>query len=47
MIFVSKTYVEKGVSYDYCIYANAVLLNLHPEIIPSRVIENYPKSEEF
>lgn len=46
-LFVSKTYSEKDINYDFSIMGNKKLMKVHPQLIPTRMLTKYPKHEEM
>jgi bisphosphoglycerate-independent phosphoglycerate mutase (AlkP superfamily) len=46
-IHISKTYQYQDLTYDYCFMGNKKLLERRPELIPSRLLERYPKHPEM
>lgn len=46
-IHISKTYQYQDLTYDYCFMGNKKLLERKPELIPSRLLEKYPKHPEM
>lgn len=46
-LYISKTYSQKEMTFDYCFYGNQALLSKHPQFIPTRLFNKYPKHEEM
>lgn len=46
-IHISKTYQHKDITYDFCFIGNKKLLSSKPELIPTRLMEKYPKHPEM
>jgi dihydrofolate reductase / thymidylate synthase len=46
-IHISKTYQYKEITYDFCFMGNKKLLQTKPELIPTRLMEKYPKHPEM
>jgi hypothetical protein len=46
-IFVSKTMVEKGITFDFMISGNKTLLEAQPELVPTRIMQQLKPHEEF
>ncbi len=46
-IHISKTYIHKDITYDFCFMGNKKLLQAKPELIPTRLMEKYPKHPEM
>lgn len=46
-IHISKTYQHKDVTYDFCFLGNRKLLQAKPKLIPTRLMEKYPKHPEM
>lgn len=46
-LFVSQTYSQDDITYDYCFLGNTGLLSEKPELIPTKLMEKYPKHQEF
>jgi dihydrofolate reductase len=46
-IHVSKTYSQDDITYDYTFFGNNQILGEQPELIPTKLIEKYPKHAEF
>ena len=46
-LFISKTFCENEVSYDFCYYGNVKYLREHRDQYPSKLISNFPKHEEM
>lgn len=46
-LFISKTYSEKNINFDYCFYGNNLLLQQNPQFIPTKLLTKYPKHEEM
>lgn len=46
-LHVSQTFSQGDISFDYVFFGNANLLSERPELIPTRLIEQYPKHQEL
>jgi len=46
-IHVSQTYSQGDITFDYCLFGNAELLSARPELVPTRLIEKFPKHPEL
>lgn len=46
-LYISKTYSQKDITFDYCFYGNTALLSSHPSLIPTKLFDKYPKHEEM
>ena len=46
-LHISKTYQHKDITYDYCFIGNKKLLATKPELIPTRLMEKYPRHPEM
>lgn len=46
-IHISKTYIHKDITYDFCFMGNKKLLQAKPELIPTRLMDKYPKHPEM
>lgn len=46
-LHISKTYQHKDITYDYCFIGNKKLMSQKPELIPTRLMEKYPKHPEM
>lgn len=45
--YVTKTYSQKEITFDYCFYGNKSLFAKRPELIPTRLVDKYPKHPEM
>jgi len=46
-LHVSRTYSHKDITFDYCFIGNKKLLSQKPELIPTRLLEKYPRHPEM
>ena len=46
-IHISKSYSHQDITYDYCFVGNRKLLERRPELVPTRLMEKYPKHPEM
>lgn len=48
-IFVSQTYsqIQDGITFDYCVQANNDIMRSNPELLPTRLMQMYPKHPEM
>lgn len=46
-IHVSETYSQGDVSFDFMFLGNNVLMGERPELVPTKLMEKYPKHPEM
>ncbi len=46
-LHISKTYSHNDITFDYCFIGNRKLLASRPELIPTRLMEKYPRHPEM
>ncbi len=46
-LFISKTYSQNDITFDYCFIGNRKLLEKRPDLIPTRLFTKYPKHPEM
>lgn len=46
-LYISQTYSHKDITYDYCFLGNRKLLQQRTDLIPTRLMEKYPKHPEM
>ena len=46
-LHVSETYSQKDITYDYAFFGNMNLLVSKPELVPTKLMEKYPKHAEL
>lgn len=48
-VFISQTYSQPAdqITFDYCFYGNKQLLAQRPELIPTKLMEMYPRHPEM
>ena len=46
-IFISQTYSQKDITFDYVFYGNKSLMMKKPELIPTRLMKEYTKHPEM
>lgn len=48
-VFISQTYsqIKDGITFDFMVQANAELMKANPELLPTRMMQWYPRHPEM
>ena len=46
-LHISETYSQGDITFDYAFFGNTELLSAKPELVPTKLMEKYPRHQEF